>query len=205
MSQYELLYFPARGRAEQVRLMFAFNDVSYSENVAANWPELKPTTHFCQLPVLTERSDDGEFVLAESGAIMRFLARRFDMYGSGERQAAMCDALGDYVAEARTRYIPVAYASVMGTSEAAIASYWEQLPQTLDCLERALSRSTSPDTGWFIGAALTFADVATFDYLDALERLEPKSLADCPGLQAFLTRFRAQPQLGTFLAERTRP
>ena len=204
MSSYELLYFPARGRAEQIRLMFALKEVPFSEKLA-NWPELKPTTPFGLLPVLTERSDDGELVVGESGAIMRHLARKFEMYGTSARHYVMCDALADYVADARTRYISVAYAATLGTSEEAIAKYWEQLPTTLTVLESALSRSTSPDAGWFIGDEPTFADVATFDYLDALEQLEPGCLGDYAGLQAFAAQFRALPTIAPFIAERTRP
>lgn len=205
MSDYELLYFPARGRAEQIRLMFALTEAPYTETAPENWLEIKPSTHFGRLPVLTMRSEAGEQQLAESGAIMRLLARRHDMYGSDEVQHAMCDALGDYVADERTKYISVAYAATLGTSEEQIASYWEQLPQTLEDLGRALERSASPDSGWFVGDKLTFADVATFDYLDALEQLEPGCLEGHAGLQAFMGRVRALPQLERFLAERTRP
>lgn len=205
MSDFELLYFPARGRAEQIRLMFALKGLPLRENPAENWPELKPTTPFGMLPVMTERSDDGEFVLAESGAIMRYLARRFEMYGRNHRQHAMADALADFVSEARTKYIAVAYAALIGTTAEAIEKYWTQLPTTLGLLERALERSTNPAAGWFIGDELTFADVATFDYLDALERLRPGCLDGHAKLQAFVTKFRALPSIAPFIAERTRP
>lgn len=205
MTDFELLYFPARGRAEQIRLMFALKGVALRETPPGNWMEVKPSTPFGQLPVLTDRTGGDEFVLAESGAIMRHLARRFDMYGSTDRQRAMADALGDFTADARTKYIPIAYAATLGTTEDAIAKYWEQLPSTLGALERARARSTSPSAGWFIGDALTFADVAVFDYLDALERLRPGCLDGYAGLQAFMAQFRALPTIAPFIAERTRP
>ena len=205
MTSYELLYFPARGRAEQVRLMFTLAEQPFTENPAADWAELKPGTPFGRLPVVTERSDAGEFELAESGAIMRHLARRHDMYGSDAAHHAMCDSLADFVADERTKYISVAYAATLGTSEDEIAQYWEQLPQTLRDIDRALARSTQPDAGWFITDTLTFADIATFDYLDALDGLKPGCLDAHPQLQAFVTKFRELPQVAPFLAERTRP
>ena len=205
MSSFELLYFPARGRAEQIRLMFALEDVAFTENPASNWPELKPTTPFGMLPVLTEHREDGEFVLAESGAIMRHLARQFDMYGTDAIHYALCDSLADFVADARTRYISVAYAATLGTTQAQIAQYWEQLPATLGALEKTLARSTEPDAGWFVTAKPTFADVATFDYLDGLERLRPGVLGDYPGLGAFVARFGELPQIKPFIETRTRP
>ncbi len=202
MPEYELLYFPARGRAEQIRLMFALEDRSFTENPAANWPELKPNTPFGRLPVLTERSDEGEFVLAESGAIMRHLGRLFGKYGSNARDHAMCDALADFIADERAKYIPVAYAAVLKTTDEVISAFWEHLPKTLGDLERMLARNPNPDAGWFITDTLTFADVGTFDYLDALELLKPGCLADYPGLQGFVARFRALPAIAPYLAKR---
>jgi glutathione S-transferase len=154
---------------------------------------------------MTERGRDGEFALAESGAILRHLARRFDLYGSGLHQHAMCDALADVVAELRTRYIPIAYAGTFKTSAEAIAHYHEQLPRSLAMLERAFGRSHSPGAGWFIGDAVTFADVTTFDYLDGVEGLKAGVLDEYPGLKGFVSRFRALPTIAPFLAARTRP
>jgi glutathione S-transferase len=185
--------------------MFALEGLPLREDPVEDWAELKPTTPFGMLPVMIERSDDGEFVLAESGAIMRYLARRFEMYGHDHRQHAMADALADFVADARTKYMAIAYADSIGTSEEAIAMYWAQLPTTLGLLERALQRSTNPAAGWFICDALTFADVATFDYLDALETLRPGCFDGHAGLVAFVAKFRALPSIAPFIAERTRP
>ncbi len=205
MHDYELLYFPARGRAEHIRLLFAFKGIPFTEIAPSDWPKQKPTTPFGQVPVLTERGEGAEFCLAESGAILRHLARRFDMYGSGLTQHAMADSLADFVAESRSKYVPIAYAATFHTSPEAIAKFYEHLPQTLAILERAHGRSQSPAAGWFIGDAVTFADVTAFDYLDGIERLKPEVLNDFPALKGFVTQFRALPTIGPFLAERTRP
>ncbi|MBL9041701.1 MAG: glutathione S-transferase family protein [Myxococcales bacterium] len=205
MHDYELIYFPARGRAEHIRILLALKGIPYRETMPSDWPSQKPKTPFGLLPILIERGDDGEFSLAESGAILRHLARRFDMYGSGARQHAMCDSLADFIADSRTKYIPIAYAATFQTSPEAVAKYYEQLPQTLATLERALGRSQSPEAGWFIGDSVTFADVTAFDYLDGIEKLQPASLSDFPALQGFVNRFRALPALASFLATRQRP
>lgn len=180
--------------------MFALQDVPFTENPVANWSEIKPGTPFGRLPVMTERSDDSEFVLAESGAIMRHLARRFDMYGGSVNEHALCDALADFIADERTKYISVAYAAVLGTTEETIAAFWKNLSQPLGHLERMLGRN--PD-GWFVTNKPTFADVGTFDYLDGLEGLQAGCLKDYPGLTAFVARFRALPAISPHLATRT--
>lgn len=207
MHTYELLYFPLRGRGEQVRLMFALKDVPVTEVTVPppSWPTVKPTTPFGQIPVLTERGDEGEIVIPESGAILRHLARRFDMYGDTARQRAMCDALADLIATHRAKLAPVAYAAFFHTTPEVIAKFWEEVPHTLELLEKVHSRSTAPAAGWFIGEKLTFADVTTFDFLDAVQGLKPEVLDSCPGLKGFVERFRALPTIAPFLKGRNRP
>lgn len=204
MSDYEIVYFPSRGRAEQIRLLFTLKSVPFTETAPANWAELKPETPFGLLPVFTDRTEGDTLVIPESGAILRHLARKFDMYGSSPRHFAMCDALADWVAEARTAYIPIRYAAILQPSEEQVERYWASVPQTLGLLERALGRSTKPEAGWFVTDQPTFADVAAFDLVDGIESLKPESLADYPKLRAFMAKFRAQPTIERFLAERTR-
>ena len=205
MPSYELLYFPARGRAEQIRVLFALHGVAFTDTPVTNWAELKPDLQFGRLPVLIERDDDGgEFVLPESGAIMRHLARAFGAYGEDARSWARADALADFVTDERNKLVKVIYAAMVGTTEDEIAKFWQQLPAALGCLERSVSKSSDSAAGWFIGARPTFADVVAFDFLDALEVLDAKALADYPGLKGFVARVRALPALGKFLAERDR-
>lgn len=199
MPEYELLYFPARGRAEQIRLMFALVDSPFRD-VPANWPELKPTTPFGRLPVMIERSDDGDLTLAESGAIMRHLARRFDRYGRTLREHALCDALADFIADERAKYIAVAYAGLLGTTQATIDAFWKGLPQTLDHLTRILGANAS---GWFVTNEPTFADVGIFDFLDGVISQKPEALTDHPALAGFVERFRALPGVSTHLGTRS--
>ena len=74
MHDYELLYFPARGRAEHIRLLFAFKGIPFTEIAPSDWPKQKPTTPFGQVPVLTERGegadvDDGPATVAHEMGI----------------------------------------------------------------------------------------------------------------------------------------
>ena len=204
MASYELLYFPARGRAEQIRTLLAYKGVDFTES-CPNWAEVKPTTPFGRLPIMNIQDEGGALELPESGAIMRYLGQAHGMYGSSAHEGHMCEALADYLADERGRLIGVAYAGTIGTTEAEIAKFWEQLPATLDNLERALGRCTSADSGWFIGAELTFADISAFDFLDHLRQVKPEALDSHPKLQAFVAKVRAEPALATFLAERQRP
>uniref|UniRef100_F1LBG7 Glutathione S-transferase 1 n=1 Tax=Ascaris suum TaxID=6253 RepID=F1LBG7_ASCSU len=75
MSQYKLTYFNIRGLGEGARLIFHQAGVEFEDNRLSreDWPSLKPSTPFGQLPLLEV---DGE-VLAQSTAIFRYLGRKF--------------------------------------------------------------------------------------------------------------------------------
>jgi glutathione S-transferase len=75
MVQYKLTYFDLRALGEPARLILhyakqPFDDVRITH---ADWPKLKPSTPFGQVPVLEV---DGK-PLAQSFAIYRYLARQF--------------------------------------------------------------------------------------------------------------------------------
>ena len=81
-SATRLTYFKGRGLAEQIRFMLAVTGTQYEERTITA-PLLKQLREdgelfFQQLPLL---EIDG-MKLVQSGAIMRYLARKYDMYGS---------------------------------------------------------------------------------------------------------------------------
>lgn len=99
MSNYKLIYFNARGRAEVSRLIFAQAGVEYEDKRVAGeeWAKLKPTTPTGSLPLLEV---DGK-QLTGSGVIARFLAERFGLAGSNDIEnaeiAGIIDVLEDFL------------------------------------------------------------------------------------------------------------
>lgn len=201
-TEYELLYFPIRGRAEAIRLMFACAQVPFTDTGVTDWPSLKPSMPFGQLPVLRERTADGEALIPQSGAILRHLARTFDLYGANERQRTRCDVVAEAVGDWRERFTPVLMAGFFNTGPEAIAKYWSELPATLALFERLLGESAASGAGWFVGDRPTYADVLAFDTFDGHLGLRPESLDGAPGLKAFAERFRALPGVAAHLARR---
>mmetsp|Transcript_72187 Transcript_72187/g.157386 ORF Transcript_72187/g.157386 Transcript_72187/m.157386 type:complete len:227 (+) Transcript_72187:131-811(+) len=85
MPSLKLTYFPFEGIAEKVRLAFAVTETPFEDFRVPReeWPNLKETTPFGQIPVLEITEDDGKTkALAESGAMLRYIARRFDKTGT---------------------------------------------------------------------------------------------------------------------------
>ena len=70
-ANYKLRYFNIRGRAEFLRYMFAYANQDYTDDRIENedWPQIKPTMPFGQVPVLEIRQSRKVDVIAQSGAI----------------------------------------------------------------------------------------------------------------------------------------
>lgn len=196
-TSYELLYFPLRGRAEPIRLLFALAKVAYTNTGVTNWPELKPKTPLGQVPVLIERGADGERQLAQSGAILRHLARVFDLYGADEAAKTQADFIAETVSDWRAKFAPVNFAAFMKTEQSVIDKYWADLPTTLALFDRLLG-----DNEFFAGKSATFADALAFDTLDGNVTLKADCLNDFPRLSAFLARFRELPGVAEYVAQR---
>jgi len=100
---YKLTYFNIRGLAEPIRMMFAvagvpFEDVRVSKD---DWPELKKKFVYQQLPVL--EVGEGK-TLAQSNAILRFLANKFNLTGANAWDDAKMDELTEVLADVRTEW-----------------------------------------------------------------------------------------------------
>merc|ERR1712226_521161 len=92
MVQYKLYYFDSRGRAEYIRYIFALAGVEYEDIRVSkdDWPELKETMPFGQLPVL---EIDGKTKIAQSYVIARYIAEKYGLAGRTPEDRLRCDML----------------------------------------------------------------------------------------------------------------
>jgi len=97
-SSYKLIYFAGRGLGETSRMLFKaagqdFEDYRYpltikdGQYLRPEWDADKSKYIYEKIPVL--EIDGGKHVIAQSKAIERFLARRFNMLGSNDIEAAV--------------------------------------------------------------------------------------------------------------------
>ncbi|GMR30499.1 hypothetical protein PMAYCL1PPCAC_00694 [Pristionchus mayeri] len=93
MPHYKLHYFDICGRAEPIRMMFSVAGVPYEDHrfTKAEWPELKKNFPFEAVPVLEV---DGVQV-AQTLAILRYVARENGFAGPDNLTAAIADSLAD--------------------------------------------------------------------------------------------------------------
>ncbi|KAF4693858.1 Glutathione S-transferase A4 [Perkinsus olseni] len=90
---YKLYYFAGRGRGESVRFALALAGVEY-ENVfirtRKDMLDLIPRSTYGQAPLL--ETPEGE-CLVQTGAILRYIARKFDLYGKAEGKEERVDEI----------------------------------------------------------------------------------------------------------------
>ena len=97
-STYKLIYFNIRGLAETSRIIFKaagqqFEDYRYplemkdGQFTRNEWDADKSKYIYEKIPVL--EIDGGKYTIAQSKVIERFLARRFNMMGSNDIEAAI--------------------------------------------------------------------------------------------------------------------
>ncbi|KAJ8022758.1 putative glutathione S-transferase 5 [Holothuria leucospilota] len=200
MSTYKLIYFNGKGRAETARFMFAVAGQKYEDYriPSDKWPEVKKTLLFGQVPALEV---DGE-QLTQSCAINRFLARKLNLYGDSDMEAAKIDQ----VCEALVDLGLVLRECLHETDETRKAALLKELLETKSkrhfaSLVKLLELNNGGD-GFFVGNRVSLADLDAATYfLDMVTRVPGLKLTE-PKLLAHLERIKAIPALAEWLKNR---
>ncbi|KAG8467352.1 hypothetical protein KFE25_000668 [Diacronema lutheri] len=201
----QLTYFDIAGVAEKVRLTcvvgkLPFNDVRVSFE---QWPKLKPTSKFGQLPMMEV---DGTTV-AQSSAMLNYVGKVTGMYPSEPKKALKVDeviGLHEDLWGAIRPSILVMRDPKLSQKEAQrrqaemrkeLAD--EKIPAILGFFEKMLAEN---GTGFFVGSTPTTADIAVYTQLRALQAgyLDgiPKTCVDpFPKLKAFYNQINSRPEV----------
>ena len=203
-TSYEVIYFQIHGRAEPIRLLLTlagqpFKDTALSRD---EWKTSKATMPLFQLPVLVERTAQGEQRIPQSQAIMRHLARTFGYYGDDEDQMVRADVAAETCVDVASSISALLYGASKGNAELA-AKYWSETWKTnvakLSNLLEAAPRSAG---GLLVRGQPTFADVNAFQVLHTHLAMRPTCLDDAPALRRFHDQMAALPQWQGYLSAR---
>jgi len=157
-SQYKLSYFDIRGLAEVPRLLLhaanvSFTDdrVTFSKNAdgtfnRGDWDTVrKPLTPYGQMPVLT--LTDGTQI-AQSGAIIRYIAKHHGLNGANDTQAAQIDAGFEHLLDVRRSY------HLHKSDAAKVAEFWAKgLNADITDFEKNIQGS------YFVGNQVSYVDI----------------------------------------------
>ncbi|XP_059816198.1 glutathione S-transferase P-like, partial [Hypanus sabinus] len=151
-----------------------------------------PPQVFGQLPKL----QDGDLVLFQSNAILRYLGRKFGSYGKDIIADGEVDMINDGVEDLRMKYGTLIYKNY----ETGKADFIKSLPDELKWFERLLKRFNKGQSAGFIhGEKICYADYNLTDLLGNLQTLAPSCLEGQPLLKAYYQRVTSRPALSKYL------
>ncbi|PAA57303.1 hypothetical protein BOX15_Mlig001320g1, partial [Macrostomum lignano] len=188
-NKYEFMYFPVKGYGNMVRIVLEDQGIPYEyKPVGENWPQVKPTTPFGQVPVLTV---NGSTQIAQSHTIARYLGREHGLMGSNNIEQAQIEMWIDQSADLRKKFAKMIYTDY----ENGLKPFLESIPTELAPFEKQLTG----DSAHLLLGKLTLADYIVFDVLHVLTALSPTCLDSLPHVKAFYTSFGARKNLRAFL------
>ena len=151
-----------------------------------------------QVPIL---EFDGK-TIAQSTAIARFLARKYNLGGKDDYESAKCDELVDAIGDLKlewkkyfleqepSRRVEIKKQLV----EVHIAKYFGKFDKIVE---------GNPDGPYLVGSSVTWADLYVACYLEAVQRtVDENILNDYKNLQALKGQVEALPQIKAWMEKR---
>ncbi|KAF5279389.1 hypothetical protein FQA39_LY05499 [Lamprigera yunnana] len=175
---YKLIYFPTTGVAEPIRFLLCYGNLKFEDFRFAidDWPKIKPTMPFGQVPVLEVDGKQAH----QSIAICRYVAKQVKVNGADDWEDLEIDAIVDTINDLRGKIAAYHYEKDPEVkAKLKDPLFNETLPYYLDRLDAIAKANDSH----LVAGKLTWADfffVALLDYLDKM--LEKKMIQDYPNL-----------------------
>ncbi|KAG2184559.1 hypothetical protein INT43_000468 [Umbelopsis isabellina] len=160
-SSFELFYFELHGFGLPARILLSLSGFDWTNRFPTNWAgEEKAKTPFGKIPLLTEtRADGSKFVLAESSAICRYIARKANFYSDNEEEAALIDQFASNLTDIVVKGFRARSLKTSDPEQYKVEyeKYRDnEFKPAFDKHEQHLAKSAS---GYYVGDRLTLADV----------------------------------------------
>ena len=178
MNPAKLYYFKGRGRAETTRWMLAINNIDFI-NISLedynDFDNLKASGKlpFNQLPLL--ELDD--LKLSQSSAMISFLARRGDLYGTTDAEAVGCDMLVGAVGDFN---VPAMQFAFKADKDEASRDLDDSLKKFGKHFEFILTKNEGE---FLVGQKLSVADIIMGESLTSFIEFSPNCLNNYPQLK----------------------
>jgi len=199
-TTYRLSYFNGRGLGEVSRLLFAAAGVAFTDNRVEqkDWPTYKPQTPYGQMPVLEVNGK----AYGQSGAIQRYLAREFGLFGSSELEGLQIDGIVEAINDARKVFGEARQEKDEEAKKAKFAAYFKDVWPAWGAKLTSILAANGEGKGYLVGSKLSLADIVIFNGLTFLQETDKDFLNSFPLLQGLLTRVAAIPKIATYLSAR---
>ena len=194
-----LHYFLGRGRAETTRWMLAFNQIDFV-NIPIKTPKELSSLRasgklpFDQMPLL---EIDGNF-LSQSSAMVRYLARLGNLYGSDDNEALLCDMFAGAIADFAETSMQAAF---QPSQEIAINMLKDRFNKFGPKFESKIKEN---GLTFCVGKKITFVDILLTEALNAYIEWIPNLLEKDSLLFTLYTKMIAQPGINKYLSSEQR-
>ena len=200
MTDLTLVYFKMRALGEAPQMMLRHREHPYRyamgwDYFGKPWAEVKSEATYRQLPMLV--TEDGTRI-TQTGAIMRYLARRLDLMPVDPVMAALADEVFE---GAHELFVPLNPLVNFKTGDAFRDGCEACLP-ALKARLRILRGCWRAATASSFLARLRHCDFAAFHHIDLSHFLDEAILADFPRLFEFNAAMRGLSGMGAYLADR---
>ncbi|XP_072038800.1 hematopoietic prostaglandin D synthase-like [Amphiura filiformis] len=181
-TKFKLTYFNGRGCAEVVRYTFAQAGVKYEDyriDEHDDWPSFKPSTPTGQLPIL---EINGE-VIPQSLAMVRYLAREFNLYGKDNQESLRCDVVIDVLQDIEICLTPMWHEEDVQQKKLQM----QKLVNTSEAVLKRLDNLLKNDAKTFVGSSITIADIVFYRTIEKATALLTNPLDSHPRLKTLWT------------------
>ena len=189
-AKAKLTYFDGRGLAQSARLLLSHLKIETEEirHTKDTWADAKKVGvesglfTFGQVPALEYWDANGvKTEMVQSNAIMQFLGREHNMYGSSAADGVLIDVVIGGIGDLRKRYGAFVYNSDVPTNPELLKDYITFVKNWIPNFNKLLSKRE----GVFVcGEKISIADIMLYDLIDTcVVRVEPSLLDKLPELQ----------------------
>ncbi|KAL4714874.1 hypothetical protein ACJJTC_012546 [Scirpophaga incertulas] len=197
MPKVEFSYFPVKALGEGPRLLMSYGGQEFDDIrvTMEDWPALKPSTPFGQLPVLNMNGKK----YAQSVALSRYFGRKYGLVGATPEQDLEIDMTVDFVNDIRAKAALVHYEKDEAIQKAKHEDFSKNLYP--DMLSK-LNNIAGQNSGHLAAGKLTWGDfifAGMYDYLKVMLRM-PDLDTKYPNLKKIADNVYALPQLKNYLA-----
>ncbi|XP_068916028.1 glutathione S-transferase-like [Tenebrio molitor] len=195
---YKLTYFDSRGLTEASRLLFKYGDIDF-EDVRIKreeWPQLKETTPFGQLPVLEYKGRK----VGQSIAIARYVGKLVKLAGNDDWENLEIDAVVDTFNDMRSKIMLFHYEQ---DEEKKKVLKETAINETIPSYMGRFDALVEKNKGHLALGRLTWADLYFTSFSPSLVSFTGEdAFAKYPNLQALIDKVNAIPAIKKWIAER---
>ena len=203
-SGVSLMYFDGRGLGELVRWMLHASEIKFDDvylNRQDEFEKLKEDGMllFGQLPLL---QIDG-LKLVQSQSIVRYLARRGNLYGSSDVDAANCDMIADAARDCMGGVTSYPFLCIDGKEGEAKQKVQNSIKKYFHRFEAILNNNKAGKGTYLVGSSLTYADIVLGAVLQMYREISPGCVKSYSGLSKLLAGVLALPGIAAYLKSDT--